>query len=294
MIQDQQNNNTNREKKNSLWMIVGSIAAIIATFVAVMQLYLSYLESRRELKREEGHKQEVQTETWLQHKLVEIQGNILSLKLNESSAEESAAIKTQMADLVLTHEALVAQILQNGGEVPLMPSALIIALTGTPVPRATPSPTQFRQSSNSVTNDYQSSDDNVTGIEGTVFPTKTRKSIRLIGNLETCVPSGGWIRLYRLEMIITEKGNYQEWKRIDGKGISSSSADGHIKVDGLETNIFYGDKGEPYKIEVVKDNVVIRTIGDILADPPQPPFLIMPKTSINQHDNQTNWPCPYQ
>ena len=102
-----------------------------------------------------------------------------------------------------------------------------------------------------------------------------------VGNIVTCVPpqpdNNAWIKLYRLD------GN-NNWNSIS-RGIGSVSASGFLKIDGLpvDTNRF-GDRGEPYKVEMWVEGRVVTSTGDFQRGEPE--FRVRAFA-----DNYTPWQC---
>lgn len=66
------------------------------------------------------------------------------------------------------------------------------------------------------------------------------------GNILTCLPAGAtnsWIKVYRLQTDGT-------WVDVNPRGWGPISADGSIKIDGLEVDYGrYGEAGHPYRVE---------------------------------------------
>ena len=102
-----------------------------------------------------------------------------------------------------------------------------------------------------------------------------------VGNIVTCVPpqpdNYAWIKLYRLD------GN-NNWVSI-GRGIGTVNPSGFLKLDGLpvDTNRF-GDRGEPYKVEMWVNSRVATSTGDFQRGEPE--FRVRAFV-----DNYTPWQC---
>jgi hypothetical protein len=106
-----------------------------------------------------------------------------------------------------------------------------------------------------------------------------RKEIRrLIGNIITHAEPGTWVRIYR-------RMPNGEWQYMNPGGTGPIDASGRIKIDGLPVEPFYGDRGQPYRVELWTQGRILRTVGDI--DNGQPAFIVYPF-----RDNITPWGPP--
>jgi hypothetical protein len=102
------------------------------------------------------------------------------------------------------------------------------------------------------------------------------------GDLIVCIPpnppNNAFIRLYRLNIDM-------HWERIPGS-LTSHSPDGRLKVDGLPVDqSSFGAAGHPYRIELVNDGTIVKSIGNFQSGEPE--FRIYPGT-----DNIVTWDCP--
>ena len=100
-------------------------------------------------------------------------------------------------------------------------------------------------------------------------------SDRPVGNLITCArPHDSWIHVYRG----MPDGS---WQDMNPKGFGPTSASGHMKIDGLPVDGYYGGNGQPYRVELWAGGRLIRSVGG------QWEFRIYSWT-----DNYTPWGCP--
>jgi len=100
-----------------------------------------------------------------------------------------------------------------------------------------------------------------------------------VGNLITCVrPSNSWIKVYRQR----PDGS---WQDMNPRGWGSIDPSGFLKIDGLPVEGYYGERGQPYRVELWANYLLIRSVGNTSAG--QPEFRIYPWT-----DNYTPWGCP--
>lgn len=111
---------------------------------------------------------------------------------------------------------------------------------------------------------------------------KKKNPVPVVGNIVSCILRYDkyqmYVRLYRLD------GNNQ-WERVPGHFITYRD-DGYLKIDGLNVNTTrFGGRGEPYKIEAVREGSVILSIGDVLVG--ETAFRVFPF-----EDNRTPWACP--
>ena len=99
------------------------------------------------------------------------------------------------------------------------------------------------------------------------------------GNLVTCVrPTNSWIKAYRWDGSM--------WVDVNPRGWGAISASGFLKIDGLPVDVArYGGAGQPYRVELWVNNVLIRSVGDTSRGEPE--FRIRPGV-----DNHTPWGCP--
>lgn len=102
-----------------------------------------------------------------------------------------------------------------------------------------------------------------------------------VGNVITCVPpqpsNYAWIKLYRLN-------GDNKWYSI-GRGIGSIHPTGFLKIDGLPVDLGrFGDRGEPYKVEMWVNGSVTLSTGDYFNG--QPEFRVRAFV-----DNYTPWGC---
>ena len=106
-----------------------------------------------------------------------------------------------------------------------------------------------------------------------------KESVTFVGNLITCAPANGWIKLYRLD-------DRHQWVSM-GNGIGSIHPTGAIQIPGLPVDVSrYGGRGEPYRIEAWQaDGKLAHSTGDFLAGEPE--FRLYPSI-----DNATPWGCP--
>ncbi len=102
--------------------------------------------------------------------------------------------------------------------------------------------------------------------------------VRLIGNIITYAEPGTWVRIYR-------RMPNGEWQYMNPGGTGPIDASGRIKVDGLPVEPFYGDRGQPYRVELWTQGRILRTVGD--TDNGQPEFIVYPS-----RDNVTPWGPP--
>lgn len=76
-----------------------------------------------------------------------------------------------------------------------------------------------------------------------------------VGNLIVCnVSQGRWVRVYRLN------GDNQ-WERMPGSFVSLDPSQ-RVKIDGLPIDTTRYAKGALYRIELVENNVVLKSTGD--------------------------------
>lgn len=102
-----------------------------------------------------------------------------------------------------------------------------------------------------------------------------------VGNIVTCVPpqpdNYAWIKLYRLD------GN-NNWVSI-GRGIGTVNPSGFLKIDGLPVDTDrFGDRGEPYKVEMWVNSRVVTSTGNFQRGEPE--FRVRAFA-----DNFTPWQC---
>ncbi len=99
------------------------------------------------------------------------------------------------------------------------------------------------------------------------------------GNLVTCVrPTNSWIKAYRWDGSM--------WVDVNPRGWGAVSASGFLKIDGLPVDVArYGGAGQPYRVELWANNVLIRSVGNTSRGEPE--FRIRPGV-----DNHTPWGCP--
>jgi hypothetical protein len=103
-----------------------------------------------------------------------------------------------------------------------------------------------------------------------------RKPIpRPIGNIVTWLDHGTWAQIYRLAPDGT-------WQRMNPGGTGPINGGGRVKIDGLEVDRAYGDKGQPYRVEIWEQGRMLRSVGNIHAG--QPEWRLYP-----YRDNVTPW-----
>lgn len=103
--------------------------------------------------------------------------------------------------------------------------------------------------------------------------------VRPIGNIITYAEPGTWVRIYR-------RMPNGEWQYMNPGGTGPIDASGRIKIDGLPVEPFYGERGQPYRVELWTQGRILRIVGDI--DNGQPEFIVYPF-----RDNYTPWgPSP--
>ena len=101
----------------------------------------------------------------------------------------------------------------------------------------------------------------------------------LIGNIITCMrPADSWIKVYRQMPDGT-------WQDMNPHGWGPLNATGIIKIDGLPVDSYYGNNGQPYRVELWAGGSLIRTVGAVSSG--QAAFYVYPWT-----DSHTPWPCP--
>lgn len=112
--------------------------------------------------------------------------------------------------------------------------------------------------------------------EAAVRLTWERREIpRLIGNIITVAEPGTWVRIYRL----MPNG---EWQYMNPGGTGPIDPSGRIKIDGLPVEPAYGDRGQPYRVELWTQGRILRTLGDLNRG--QPEFRVYPF-----RDNVASW-----
>ena len=102
---------------------------------------------------------------------------------------------------------------------------------------------------------------------------------RQVGNLITCVfppPTSSWLKVYQY----TAGGT---WNDVKPEGYGPLSPDGHLKIDGLPVDAYFGPAGNPYRVELWVAGSMAAAVGNIVGEPP---FLLLPNT-----DNYTPWQC---
>jgi hypothetical protein len=99
--------------------------------------------------------------------------------------------------------------------------------------------------------------------------------VRPIGNIITHAEPGTWVRIYR-------RMPNGEWQYMNPGGTGPIDASGRIKIDGLPVEPAYGDRGQPYRVELRTQGRILRTLGDI--DRGQPEFRVYPF-----RDNVASW-----
>lgn len=124
-------------------------------------------------------------------------------------------------------------------------------------------------------------------------PTPPPRNTHLVGNLVVCIPSGSWVRLYRIrerhlsfdQLLAKHQRDEEVWEQDRGRFTRLEGDPRRHKIDGLSIDATrFGQKGEPYRIELVTNNEVVRVAGDIFIG--QEEFLIYPNL-----DNADPWPC---
>jgi hypothetical protein len=106
-----------------------------------------------------------------------------------------------------------------------------------------------------------------------------RKAIvRPIGNIVTWAEPGTWVRVYRRMPDNT-------WQLMNPGGTGPIDASGRIKIDGLPVEFVYGNKGQPYRVEIWEQGRMLRSVGNTSAG--QAEWLLFPF-----RDNFTPWGPP--
>jgi hypothetical protein len=100
-----------------------------------------------------------------------------------------------------------------------------------------------------------------------------------VGNLVTCVfppPTSSWLKVY-------QQMSDGSWRDIKPEGYGAMSPDGHLKIDGLPIDSYFGSGGNPYRVELFAAGSMVAAAGNMAGEPP---FLLLPNT-----DNHTPWQC---
>ncbi|MCB0116960.1 MAG: SH3 domain-containing protein [Caldilineaceae bacterium] len=102
-----------------------------------------------------------------------------------------------------------------------------------------------------------------------------KESSRLIGNIITYAAPGTWVRVYR-------RMPSGEWQYMTPGGVGPIDASGRIKIDGLPVEAYYGNRGQPYRVELWTQGRMLDSLGD--TDNGRPEWLLYPF-----RDNITSW-----